>query len=50
MAQSEAEDVLKQNKSNNRMKFGEIVLREKKVDASDIIKLFECRRFAIPIL
>ena len=45
LAQSEVEDVLKkQNKSNNRMKFGEIVLREKKVDASDIIKAIRMQK------
>lgn len=45
LAQSEVEDVLKkQNSSNNKMKFGEIVLREKKVDASDIIKAIRMQK------
>ncbi|HHU89803.1 MAG TPA: hypothetical protein GXZ22_01940 [Clostridiaceae bacterium] len=45
LAQSEVEDVLKkQNSCNYKMKFGEIVLREKKVDASDIIKAIRMQK------
>lgn len=45
LAQSEVEDVLKKQTSiNNKMKFGEIVLREKKVDASDIIKAIRMQK------
>ncbi len=45
LAQSEVEDILKkQNSNNNKMKFGEIVLREKKVDASDIIKAIRMQK------
>lgn len=43
--ESQVKDVLeKQSKSNNRMKFGEIVLREKKVEASDIIKAIRMQK------
>ncbi|MGI6084386.1 MAG: hypothetical protein ACOYIF_02930 [Acetivibrionales bacterium] len=45
LALSEVEDVLKKQTSiNNKMKFGEIVLREKKVDASDIIKAIRMQK------
>ncbi len=43
MAQSEVEDILKKQTST-KMKFGEIVLREKKVDASDIIKAIRMQK------
>lgn len=43
MAQSEVEDILKKQ-SNTKMKFGEIVLREKKVNASDIIKAIRMQK------
>lgn len=46
--ESQVKDVLeKQSKSNNRMKFGEIVLREKKVEASDIIKAIRMQKSEI---
>jgi two-component system chemotaxis sensor kinase CheA len=45
MNRSQVEDILKkQNSANGRMKFGEIVLREKKVDASDIIKAIRMQK------
>lgn len=45
MDESEVEDILKkQSKSSNKMKFGELVLREKKVEASDIIKAIRMQK------
>ncbi len=45
MSGSPAEDFLKkQNSLYSKMKFGEIVLREKKVDASDIIKAIRMQK------
>jgi two-component system chemotaxis sensor kinase CheA len=43
IAQSEVEDILKKQ-SHTKMKFGEIVLREKKVNASDIIKAIRMQK------
>ncbi len=45
MERSEVEDILnKQTSVYGKMKFGEIVLREKKVDASDIIKAIRMQK------
>lgn len=45
MRRSDVEDVLrKQSSVFNKMKFGEIVLREKKVDVSDIIKAIRMQK------
>lgn len=45
MQRSDVEDVLrKQNSIFKKMKFGEIVLREKKVDVSDIIKAIRMQK------
>ena len=45
MQRSDVEDVLKRQSGQlGRMKFGEIVLREKKVDASDIIKAIRMQK------
>lgn len=42
---SEVDDILsKQNKANGKIKFGEIVLREKKVDASEIIRAIRMQK------
>jgi len=45
MNYSDVEDVLrKQSSAHNRMKFGEIVIKEKKVDVADIIKAIRMQK------